>query len=108
MVKEIKLKNIEETPLTTKEFYQDEGKLYFSFPYSAASKIYVLFENETLASTYQSPDLELQVWNWNGEIEKRYRFKCKFDIFTISDDGKIFYGLNKRKENFYFIKGTLE
>lgn len=107
-VKEIKLKNIEDSPLTTKEFYQNKGKLYYSFPYSVGSKIYVLFENETLDSTYRSPDSEIQVWNWNGAIEKRYRLRCKFDLFTISDDGKIFYGLNKREENFYFIKGTLE
>lgn len=108
LTKEIKLKNMEEDPLTTKDFYQDKGKLYFSFPYAVGSKIYVLFENETLASTYRSFDSEIQVWNWDGELETRYRLACKFDIFTISDDGKIFYGLNKRKENFYFIKGILE
>ncbi len=108
LVKEIKLKNIEESPLTMEEFYNDKGNLYFSCPYSTDSKIYVLFDNETLASTYQSSDSELQVWNWNGELEKRYHFACKFDIFTISDDGQTLYGLNTQEENFYFIKAVLE
>lgn len=108
LMKEIRLKNIEEEVLTTDEFYRNKGKLYFSFPYSVGSKIYVLFENETLASGYKSFDSELQVWNWNGELEKRYHFKCKFDIFTISDDTRTFYGLNKRGEFFYFLKAKLE
>lgn len=108
LTKEIKLKNIEEETLTTDEFYQNKGKIYFSFPYSVGSKIYVLFENETLASGYKSSDSQLQVWNWNGQLEKRYHFKCKFDTFTISDDAGTFYGLNKRGEYFYFLKAKLE
>lgn len=50
-------------------------------------------------STYS---LELQLWNWNGELKRRIMFDRPFDLYAISDDD-ILYALDSNNPYEIFV-----
>lgn len=100
--------NIEEKSLSLNDFYNDKEDLYFLLPYATASGIFVLFINEPSDDSYFSKSTELQMWDWNGNLQKRYNIEEQVDLFCISSDSKTFYGLKSRGEDFYILKVPLD
>lgn len=106
--KEVRLMNIEEKSLSLNDFYNDKEDLYFLLPYATATGIFVLFINEPSDDSYFSKSTELQMWDWNGNLQKRYNIEEQVDLFCISSDSKTFYGLKSRGEDFYILKVPLD
>ena len=36
------------------------------------------------------PEMELQVWDWDGNLKKRYTFDRAFSNFTVAEDGTMY------------------
>ena len=46
--------------------------------------------------------LELQLWNWNGELKRRIMFDKPFDLYTISEDN-VLYAIDSNNPYMIFI-----
>lgn len=107
LLKEIRLKDIEESSIGLKDFYDDKENLYFLLPYATSQSIFVLFLNTTSDDSYSLKTTELQEWDWDGNLKNRFDIQEQVDLYCISEDGKTFYGLKTREENFRILKADL-
>jgi hypothetical protein len=79
---------------------------YFDSPKKAAGLIWVKYINKSKKET--QPFTELQVWNWDGKLIKRYDLnKNKFN-YIVSDDGKSLYVLSRSSEKDMIEKYNLK
>lgn len=108
IIKEIRLKGISEKSISMIDFYNNEEELYFLLPYATKDRIFVLFINTTESQSYQQENTELQEWDWNGNLVRRYHIQKQIDLFCISGDAKTFYGLKSGEEDYLIFKGALE
>lgn len=66
---------------------------YWSFARATEKHVYVLFnQGQTCQELWRDdietpPDVELQVWNWDGSLEARYKFDKPFSRYIVSEDG---------------------
>ena len=92
LLEEIALSNIPERTVSIERLREGAIMPYFSDVISCKDFMAVLYyenvTNRQVNSFQASP--ELQLWDWNGKLIKRYRFDRNFDKYTISDDGIIY------------------
>ena len=77
LIKEIRLKDIHQKNISLTEFYNNEENIYFLLH----------TQNSFLEET-----TELQKWDWNENLIKRYKILEPVDLYCISNDAKVFYG----------------
>lgn len=105
LVKEIKLKGIEQKDGSVDDFYDGVFTSFFVAPAVADDLIYVLFMNKNEEEFMKDSSIELQVWDWSGKLLKRYRLDEPFHLYAVSN--RVFYGLNLEEEDNYFFKVAL-
>lgn len=92
LLEEIALAGIPERNNSIDKLMEGGIEPYFRMATSCKDFIAVLYyERSTSDQIYSfqvSP--ELQLWNWEGKLIKRYRFDRNFDKYTISDDGILY------------------
>lgn len=72
---------------------------------SSTSFIAALYnEKYTMSELYSGVtyNLEFQLWNWNGELERRIVFDKPFDLYAISEDN-ILYALNSKSPYVMYV-----
>lgn len=102
LVKEIKLRGVEQKDGSVNDFYDGAFTSFFVAPTVADDLIYVLFMNKNEEEFTKDPSIELQVWDWSGKLLKKYRLDEPFHLYAVSN--RVFYGLNLEEENNYFFK----
>ncbi len=94
--------------INLKDYNSHKSVLYFSYPYATEKYIYVQFFNQPLDEYNQAQSVEIQRWNWDLTLSKRFLIDKYFDIFCVDSQTNILYGVNQTNENSYFIKAVLE
>ena len=67
---------------------------YYYKPVATERYIYALCLNKTdrdLEKDFESMNMEIQVWDWNGEPVIKYILDKSFTVFTVSSDDKTLY-----------------
>lgn len=105
LLKEIKLKGLEQKDGSVDDFYDGAFTSFFVAPAVADDLIYVLFMNKNEEEFMKEPSIGLQVWDWSGKLLKRYRLDEPFHLYTVSD--QVLYGLNSGEEDNHFFKVAL-
>lgn len=108
LVKEIRLKDISEKNISMADFYNNEEELFFLLPYATRDRIFVLFIHAPESQTYYQESTELHEWDWKGNLIRRYNIQEQIDLFCISGNNKVFYGLKSREEDYRIFKAYLE
>lgn len=95
LLEEISLDGIEKRDNNREKISNGTIKPYFTSVFSTNKFIYVLFndgasEKELRDCTILS---ELQVWSWDGDLVKRIKFNMPFNLYTVSDENKL-YAMN--------------
>lgn len=92
LLEEISLADIPGRDNTMDKLRAGQIEPYFSNVISRKDFIVVLYyENATNRQVYDGQAIpELQLWNWEGELIRRYRFDRCFDQYTLSDDGMLY------------------
>ncbi|NUN84171.1 hypothetical protein, partial [Odoribacter splanchnicus] len=92
LIKEIRLKDIHQKNISLTEFYNNEENIYFLLPTTTQHHVFVLFINKDTQNSFLEETTELQKWDWNENLIKRYKILEPVDLYCISNDAKVFYG----------------
>ena len=74
------------------EKYNNEENIYFLLPTTTQHHVFVLFINKDTQNSFLEETTELQKWDWNENLIKRYKILEPVDLYCISNDAKVFYG----------------
>ena len=84
--------DIHQKNISLTEFYNNEENIYFLLPTTTQHHVFVLFINKDTQNSFLEETTELQKWDWNENLIKRYKILEPVDLYCISNDAKVFYG----------------
>ena len=97
-MQEIRLQDIPDRHNTYEKFREQSVYPCWRKTVATDDAIYVLFYQGVTEKVIYSEGAipELQVWDWEGKLKKRFLFDKIYDNFTVSPDGRL-YALNTQE-----------
>ncbi|WP_349509435.1 BF3164 family lipoprotein [Bacteroides fragilis] len=98
LLQEIRLQDIPDRHNTYEKFREQSVYPCWRKTVATDDAIYVLFYQGVTEKVIYSEGAipELQVWDWEGKLKKRFLFDKIYDNFTVSPDGRL-YALNTQE-----------
>ncbi|RIY36636.1 hypothetical protein CKY20_06800 [Capnocytophaga canis] len=82
------------------DFYDEKTKIFYGKPLICQGKIYVTYLNKNPEEFSKNSNVNLLIWDMEGELLKRYVIRNPFQTYTISEDGTEFYAIDNSNTDY--------